>query len=283
MESEFKKTGRFELDMSTGVNSNVDKDVTKVIHEDIELKCFYEGSSTLIVGENKVEVKAGDVVVINPYEFHSTIDSGVEKGKYHLFMVPLDYFSGNREEKLDLRNLFFVQKKVFNTLYENDKELSDILKRAAEEYDRKDAAYQIAIRGILMHFFVVLLRKNRENKEEYNVSAKSIYSYKSIEPALRHIRDNYSFPVTVDELANLCGLSKYYFCHNFKAVMGKSAMEYLRDYRITTADVILTHTEESIEKIAKNCGFESANYFYRCYKKHYGEPPTKRRKNLKIK
>jgi AraC-like DNA-binding protein len=98
---------------------------------------------------------------------------------------------------------------------------------------------------------------------------------------LRHIRDNYDKAITVDDLSGRCGLSKYYFCHNFKAVTGKSAMEYLRDYRITTADVILTHTDESIEKIAKNCGFESANYFCRCYKKHFNTSPGKRRNMLR--
>ena len=61
----------------------------RALHEEIEIKCFYEGTSVLIVGENKIEVHAGDIVVINPYEFHVTINSGSdnETGKYHLFRL----------------------------------------------------------------------------------------------------------------------------------------------------------------------------------------------------
>lgn len=62
------------------------------LHENVEIKCFYEGTATLLIESQTVRVKAGDVVVINPYEFHATVDTGEEKGKYHLFMLPLDYF-----------------------------------------------------------------------------------------------------------------------------------------------------------------------------------------------
>lgn len=269
--------------ISTNVSSFVNKEENKVIHQNVELKCFYEGNSTLIVGDKKIEVNAGDVLVINPYEFHSTVDCGKKIGKYHLFMIPLDYFSDIGENKLDLKNLFFVQKKLFANLYPGDSELFDLLQRAADEYNKKDIAHNFVIKGLLMNFFAVLLRRNINTKEEYNISATSLYSYNLIEPALRHIRDNFSEKVTIEALAALCGLSKYYFCHNFKKATGKSAMEYLRDYRITTADVILTNTDESIDKVAKICGFESANYFYRCYKNRYGLPPSKRRNDLKVK
>ena len=44
-------------------------------------------------------------------------------------------------------------------------------------------------------------------------------------------------------------------------------MEYLRDYRLAIADTLLINTEKSIADIAELCGFESSNYFCRCYKK----------------
>ena len=94
--------------------STVD-DVTEAacaIHEAIEIKCFYEGNSTLLVGSKTIYAKAGDVVVINPYEFHATVDPGADenKGKYHLIMVPLDYFGDSTD--LDLRNLILVKNKA---------------------------------------------------------------------------------------------------------------------------------------------------------------------------
>ena len=91
---------------STSAVDNVEG-VRKAIHEAVEIKCFYEGTSTLLLGTQTVTVKAGDVVVINPYEFHATIDRGEEgnTGKYHLFMVPLDFFSGCNLPEMDLPDL----------------------------------------------------------------------------------------------------------------------------------------------------------------------------------
>ena len=85
-------------EITLGKVSRADRKVTlsgnTALHEDIEIKCFYEGTATLLIESQTVSVKAGDVVVINPYEFHATVDTGEEKGKYNLFMLPLDYFSG---------------------------------------------------------------------------------------------------------------------------------------------------------------------------------------------
>ena len=46
---------------------------SKVFHEEIEIKLFYEGSSTLLIGNDTILPSTGDVVIINPYEFHSTL------------------------------------------------------------------------------------------------------------------------------------------------------------------------------------------------------------------
>ena len=40
------------------------KTESRVLHEEIEIKCFFEGSSTLLIGSETVSVKAGDVVII---------------------------------------------------------------------------------------------------------------------------------------------------------------------------------------------------------------------------
>ena len=59
--------------------------------------------------------------------------------------------------------------------------------------------------------------------------------------------------------------------------MKKSAMEYLREFRLRIADALLTNTQKSISEIAASCGFETPNYFSRCYKQYYGRSPRQGR------
>jgi transcriptional regulator GlxA family with amidase domain len=63
----------------------------------------------------------------------------------------------------------------------------------------------------------------------------------------------------------------------FKSVTKKSAMEYLRDYRLQVANALLSGTDSPVGEIAERCGFESPNYFSRCYKRYYGKSPREGR------
>ena len=266
---------RIRLDSVSSING-VEAE-RRAIHEDIEIKCFYEGNATLLIGNETVAVKAGDVVVINPYEFHATIAYSENKGKYHMFMIPLDYFADGDGLIHELMIMLRTGQTVLKRQYSNDEQVFDILMQVANEYRQKDIAYGSSIKGLLIQLFAIFVRRGATEASTSTDVKNALVHYKLIEPALRHIRDNYFCHISVEELALICGLSKHYFCHVFKSVVGQSAMAYLNDYRVKVADTLLTNSEKGIAAIAEDCGFESTNYFCRRYKMFYGISPGKRR------
>ena len=82
----------------------------------------------------------------------------------------------------------------------------------------------------------------------------------------------------MDELAELCNISKYHFCRVFKNVMGVTAVRYMNGYRVDIAETLLRDGRMTVAEVAWHCGFEDDSYFYRCYKKIKGIPPGKVRK-----
>lgn len=248
-----------------------------MLHEEIEIKYFYEGESTLLIGDKTLTATAGDVVLINPYEFHTTLASPDAKGKYHLFMIPLDFFSGMGIDELDLRSELLLKKRSFRTLFKDDRRMAQILTRITAEYKERGAAYRVAIRGLITELFAILLRCGLIAREYDAKSGDILQRYQLIEPALHHIRENYSDEISVDRLTSLCNVTKHYFCRVFKTVTGKTAMEYLRDYRLELSNIMLSNTNKSVCEVAELCGFEDANYFCRCYKARYGASPGKSR------
>ncbi len=258
---------------------NIEVD-SKALHEEIEVKCFYSGAATLIVGDNIIKARAGDIVVINPYEFHTTLDrgDGDDMGLYHRFMIPLDAFLNFDVDDLNLRKLLLENNASFKTLHHNDTRMYKILTRAVKEYEEKKMAYKIAVSGLIMEFFAILIRKGLRQNEIGGSSNGNLRSYYLIEPALRCVRDRYQEDVTVEELARLCNISKGYFCRVFRTVTGKTAMEYLGCYRLKIADAMLQDGDKNIATVAEICGFESFSYFCRSYKKYYGVKPSERRK-----
>lgn len=270
---------RFPILIDAFRTSGIDRveDARRALHEAIEIKYFYEGTSTLLIGTETVVAHAGDVIVINPYEFHATVDFGVERGKYHLIMVEPAFFADMGAEIPDLRSLLLAGQASFRTQFRGDERMRRILLRAVEEMETRAPCYRIAVRGLMLEFLALLLRYGMNDVSQRGSREHVIRYYAVVEPALRRIRDGYTERFTVEELAELCMVSKYHFCRVFKEVTGMTAMQYLSEYRLKIAETMLENTDKSVAEIACMCGFEDESYFCRCYKRYFGETPRKRR------
>lgn len=251
-------------------------DFSKVFHEDIEFKYFYEGSSTLCIGTENIIVQPGDVVVINPYEFHATVSNADVKGKYHIIVVGLDFF-GSENSYMDLRYLFLHQRTRIINHIRGDERLCRLIERAAVEATEKKEHYENVVRGIMLELFSLLLRNYRDASASDYPDGKAIRRYRTIYPAIHMIRADCNTEHTVDELALACNVSKYHFCRIFKEATGMSAVEYRNETRLQTAEILIKTTDMTVAEISRSCGFDDPAYFSRCYKNKYGISPLKKR------
>ena len=248
---------------------------TRAFHEAVEIKYFYEGESTIIIDSKTVHAGVGDVIVVNPYEFHTTIDCGKDNpGKYHLFMIGLDFFEGAIGADTNLRKLFFEKRVHFESKISGNKKLTELLCNAVREYEKNDSYSRLSLFGLVAEIFAELLR-TASSKEKSAPTEDRLGYYAIIEPALRLIRDGYSDEFSVDMLADACRVSKYHFCRIFKAATGVSAIQYLNAYRLKIADTMLQNTQRSVSEIASLCGFDDVSYFSRIYKKQFNKTPIK--------
>lgn len=253
------------------------EDAYKALHEAIEIKYFYEGTSTLLIGSESYTAHAGDTVVINPYEFHATINYGEVPGKYYIIMIEPEFFENMGSDVPNLRNLLHAHRLSLTNYYQNDEKIADILKRIVYESESQTEYFRLSVRGLMLELLAILLRTAKS--PDFNETSKHVqHFYEIIEPALRKIRDCYPSYLSVEMLANACNVSKYYFCHVFKSVTNISPMAYLLEYRLRIADALLAGTSKTVSQIASESGFRNENYFSRCYKKHFGTAPGKKRK-----
>lgn len=250
---------------------------SRIFHEEIEIKYFYEGQATIMVDTTAMVVQAGDIVVINPYEFHSTVELDEQRAKYHLFMVGLDCFTALNPAGLNLRRLLLARGIRFSNLIRGDEALEKMLYSVLEENRRQDEYSRYGVEASLQSFFLRMLRMHVNPDSQAVALDEKIRYYSVIDPAIRRIHTGYSEKLTVDELAERCSVSKYHFCRVFKQATGVSAIQYLMRYRLKIAHALLGETGKNIAEIAWNCGFSDENYFYRCYKKQYGDSPLKKR------
>ena len=85
-----------------------------------------------------------------------------------------------------------------------------------------------------------------------------------------HFREN----ITLDDLAELTFLNKYYLSHIFKEHSGMSPIDYVLHKRIEEAKKLLTNTDLNISQISSILGFGTASYFSQYFKKETKMSPS---------
>ena len=95
-----------------------------------------------------------------------------------------------------------------------------------------------------------------------------------IATAIAEINENYAELFGVDELADRLRINKSYLIRRFHREVGVPPGKYLQAVRLNRAKTLLLKPQYSLEVISALCGFSSANYFCKAFKKDCGETPT---------
>lgn len=100
-----------------------------------------------------------------------------------------------------------------------------------------------------------------------------------IYPALQYLEKHYSEKVSVEHIANLCGISQSQLRRVFKREIGMSPIEYKNSLRIKSACNLLEVSNHNISEISEALGFENPYFFSRFFKNYMKTSPLKYRKS----
>lgn len=124
----------------------------------------------------------------------------------------------------------------------------------------------------LYRFLIALLR----NVEFPPTSRKSPH----VSHAIEWIKRNYSKSVNLEEMCSEIGVTYPHIARLFYSEMGISPIQFLTQIRLEKSIELLLSTNLSINAIAVQCGFSTANYFTKVFKKAmYMTPSEYRRLN----
>lgn len=91
------------------------------------------------------------------------------------------------------------------------------------------------------------------------------------------LRLHYGEDLSLEQVAQGVGMSPFYFSRLFRTTYNQTFLEYLTDYRITSASRLLSTSDISIRDIAALVGYSDANYFSKVFKRHFGVTPREYR------
>lgn len=96
-----------------------------------------------------------------------------------------------------------------------------------------------------------------------------------INKAVSWLRDNFTRPVTVDELANVVNMSPSTFHHHFKTVTSMSPIQYQKTLRLQEARRLMLTSGRDVNSISHAVGYVSPSQFIREYSRLFGETPRR--------
>lgn len=92
-----------------------------------------------------------------------------------------------------------------------------------------------------------------------------------------YIETHYTDKLTLDLLAEQFFISKYHLHREYQKLFGTTITNAISIRRLSQAKNLLRFSGESIESIALTCGFQTASYFIKVFKKYEGLTPLEYR------
>ncbi len=152
----------------------------------------------------------------------------------------------------------------------------EIKRQILHIYDARGNEFEhaVAMTGRLYTALSLFMHGARKKSDAQN----TVNGY--VQKGIEYISSNYSYPITVEDIAAYVGLSRSHLFRSFQTVLGVSPKEYLTEQRIRQSCYLLEHSALSITAIANSIGFDNSLYFSKTFRKKKGMSPTEYRKAL---
>lgn len=99
-----------------------------------------------------------------------------------------------------------------------------------------------------------------------------------IRKVMSYVEEHYKENISLQDVSDLLGIGKEYFCRFFKKNMGISFLQYLNEVRLSHIYQGLMDTDLPIAELMEENGFSNQKLFNRSFKELYGCTPSSVRK-----
>lgn len=228
-------------------------------HIDIELLFITDGKLKIHLDNDVFYGQSNDIIVVNPNVLHNIVPL-TDTVTYECIIIDRDFFN---RHGLSLDNVH-VKELI------NDEFLFDNIRNIKTLMINKPKYYIARVNTYLLNLSLTLLEKYSTEKE----STSDTNTLLTIEKGIEYLNKHFNEQITIDDIAEYVGYSKFYFCRRFKEITGYTVTTYINMKKIKYAKNLLNTSDMNINEIALKCGFNSVTYFSTTFKKYMGINPS---------
>ena len=258
-------------------------------HNILEILLITEGALFVSVSQKEYLLRAGDVLIINPYEIHAGdwLDS-VPNSAYLCLTINLRrLFAFEKSVLQQVSNELLNESCRFDTLLaarkepaenaadagaqEDARQPASLIAALARAFSDKSAQNECRTLACVYELFSQLLDGHYHEVPD---SASFRRDLDFIKKVARYLDLNYEKEISTARISEELFMSMSQFCHKFRRHFGCSFSNYLCKYRVIRAAERFRDSQLSVADIAAAVGFKDYCYFSRSFKKYIGQTPA---------
>ncbi|MER2259225.1 MAG: AraC family transcriptional regulator [Priestia megaterium] len=230
-------------------------------HEYYVIGFIEEGQRHLICQGKEYIINPGDLLLFNPYDVHSCEQIDGKTLDYRCINVMSEVmkkavFDINGSESLPHFNSSVVQR---SDAVSSLKELHLQILNGEREFKKEE-------------LFLYLLEELMQDHSNLSFLSSAVDTSHEITTICSYLEDNYTNKITLDELSQLIGWSKYRLLRSFTKQKGISPYSYLETIRINQAKKLLEQGKKPID-VSFLTGFSDQSHLTRFFKSQVGLTP----------
>ena len=221
-------------------------------HNSLEIYVVLRGEIEVTINSVKRVIKAGEACISNSFDVHYYNKTNDDNYLAKVIMVNKSYLSSFDD---NIGNFVTLSSSAL-----------DFIEKLTTEY-KSDSTL---MRTAKILYLLALISDNPENLTQKAPKSDIVTEI------LTYIHENFTDKITVQSIADKFGYSRGYVSTLFSSYTGERFNSYVNRLRVSSAKKMLDKKgSDKVLDIALANGFDSANTFYRAYKKEYGKPPVR--------
>ncbi|MCQ2536902.1 MAG: AraC family transcriptional regulator [Lachnospiraceae bacterium] len=244
-------------------------------HKSLEIIMPLTNYYCVEANDKQYNVKAGEILFVTPGTLHSC--TAPDSGTRFVFMfnlTELENLNGFARIQPMFAEPFLITRVEYPNIYDD---IYRVLLKIKDEYflQSKHELYELTIHSLILEMLTLLgydwLKKEDGIQNVTPVNKKYTQLFNNL---LQYIETHYAEDLSLDNMAEKMGFSKFHFSRLFKDYTGYTFCDYVNFRRIKAAETMLENPQISITEVAITTGFTSIPTFNRLFKKYKGCTPT---------
>lgn len=240
-----------------------------------ELTYIVSGTLEWLINDELVVTRQNDILVTFPEDKLALLNGCFMVSEAYFMQVDLEHEGFLSNQQRELFN--YKLRKIDSRKVSLSSNRSILFSKMLDEHEQQDSFSKGLCQGWLHEILTMIVRRSEGWENKTSLDADKMFKQNLLSYLEAHLTET----IKVLDIAKHFNYSESHFRVLFKQVFNSAPVDFIRQFRIDTAQRLIREGRHSITDIAYKVGFTSSQYFSHTFKKELGISPREYRKALK--